>query len=51
MDIKYKYKGKLQTDLLNLYELYDRLAFEERSNKENTDLTDDDIDDLINRID
>jgi len=51
-DIKHKYNGKLQVDLLNLYELYEAVAKDERLNRESrgTTTTNEDIDSLLNRL-
>jgi hypothetical protein len=49
-EITFKYKGKLREDLLKLYSLYASLSILERKNSEETRLTDDDIDDLLNRL-
>lgn len=51
-DIKLKYKGKLQVDLLNLYELYEAVAKDERLNRESRGpiTTNEDIDNLLNRL-
>src|SRR6266498_1846303 len=48
-DIKHKYNGKLQVDLLNLYEA---VAKDERLNRESrgTTTTNEDIDSLLNRL-
>ena len=48
--ITFKYKGKLREDLLKLYSLYASLSVLERKNSEETRPTDDDIDDLLNRL-
>ena len=49
-DIKHKYNGKLQVDLLNLYGLYEAVAKDERLNRKNSPTTDEDIDSLLNRL-
>ena len=49
-ELTFKYKGKLREDLLKLYSLYASLSVLECKNSEETRLTDDDIDDLLNRL-
>ena len=49
-ELTFKYKGKLREDLLKLYSLYASLSVLERKNSEETRPTDDDIDDLLNRL-
>jgi len=49
-EITFKYKGKLREDLLKLYSLYASLSVLEQKNSEETRSTDDDIDDLLNKL-
>ncbi len=50
INLNYKNKIKLRADLLNLYELYESVAKNERLNRKNSSTTDEDIDSLLNRL-
>ena len=50
INLNYKNKIKLRADLLNLYELYESVAKDERLNRKNSPTTDEDIDNLLNRL-